>query len=82
MLSGTSQDCHLLLDQWMIEDAGNSEADGDNHSVQASALSSPPPQPHRTAVDQVPSDDLARKSLEIAASSLETMPTPRERGGI
>lgn len=40
------------------------------------------PQPHRTAVDQVPSDDLARKSLEIAASSLETMPTPRERGGI
>lgn len=39
-------------------------------------------QPHRTAVDQVPSDDLACKSLEIAASSLETMPTPRERGGI
>ena len=40
------------------------------------------PQPHRTAVDKVPSDDLARKSLEIAASSLETMPTPRERGGV
>lgn len=40
------------------------------------------PQPHRAAVDQVPSDDLARKSQEIAASSLETMPTPRERGGV
>ena len=39
-------DCHLLrllLDQWMIEDAGDSEADGDNRSVQAPALSSPPP---------------------------------------
>lgn len=40
------------------------------------------PQPHRAAVDQVPSDDLARESQEIAASSLETMLTPRERGGV
>ena len=40
------------------------------------------PQPHRAALDQVPSDDLARESQEIAASSLETMPTPRERGGV
>ena len=28
------------------------------------------PQPHRTAVDKVPSDDLACKSLEIAADLL------------